>query len=119
MMKVIFIVQGEGRGHMTQAITMGEMLRENGHEVVEVLVGSSKTRQLPDFFLKHIGAEVKTFLSPNFLPKPDNKRVSVTHSLAYNLRMMPTYRRSIAFIRREIERSGADIAIRQWYSMWR
>lgn len=41
-MKVLFIVQGEGRGHLTQAITLEEILRRNGHEVVEVLVGKSK-----------------------------------------------------------------------------
>ena len=38
-MKFLFIVQGEGRGHFTQAITLEEMLLRNGHEVVEVLVG--------------------------------------------------------------------------------
>ena len=36
-MKFLFIVQGEGRGHLTQAITLEEILRRNGHEVVEVL----------------------------------------------------------------------------------
>ena len=46
-MKVLFIVQGEGRGHLTQAITLEEILRRNGHEVVEVLVGKSNTRRLP------------------------------------------------------------------------
>ena len=34
-MKFLFIVQGEGRGHLTQAITLEEILRRNGHEVVE------------------------------------------------------------------------------------
>mgnify|MGYP006923434383 CR=1 FL=1 len=43
-MKFLFIVQGEGRGHFTQAITLEEMLLRNGHEVVEVLVGKSSTR---------------------------------------------------------------------------
>ena len=42
-MKVLFIVQGEGRGHLTQAITLEEILRRNGHEVVEVLVGKSNS----------------------------------------------------------------------------
>ena len=35
-MKFLFIVQGEGRGHLTQAITLEEILRRNGHEVVAV-----------------------------------------------------------------------------------
>ncbi len=46
-MKFLFIVQGEGRGHLTQAITLEEILRRNGHEVVEVLVGKSSSRRLP------------------------------------------------------------------------
>ena len=29
-MKFLFIVQGEGRGHFTQAITLEEMLLRNG-----------------------------------------------------------------------------------------
>ena len=33
-MKFLFIVQGEGRGHLTQAITLEEILRRNDHEVV-------------------------------------------------------------------------------------
>ena len=74
-MKVLFIVQGEGRGHLTQAITLEEILRRNGHEVVEVLVGKSNTRRLPGFFNRSIQAPVKRFLSPNFLPTPANKRV--------------------------------------------
>ena len=36
-MKFLFIVQGEGRGHLTQAITLEEILRRNGHEVVEIV----------------------------------------------------------------------------------
>ena len=55
-MKVLFIVQGEGRGHLTQAITLEEILRRNGHEVVEVLVGKSNTRRLPGFFNRSIQA---------------------------------------------------------------
>ena len=68
-MKVLFIVQGEGRGHLTQAITLEEILRRNGHEVVEVLVGKSNTRRLPGFFNRSIQVPVKRFLSPNFLPR--------------------------------------------------
>lgn len=44
-MKFLFIVQGEGRGHLTQAITLEEMLLRNGHEVVEV---QSPNQKIPD-----------------------------------------------------------------------
>ena len=110
-MKVVFVVQGEGRGHLTQAITMKELLCRNGHEVTKVLVGRSKSRCLPDFFRRSIGTEVKTFDSPNFMPKPDNKRSSVRHSLAYNIRMLPQYMKIVCFIADEIECSGADLVV--------
>ena len=88
-MKFLFIVQGEGRGHLTQAITLEEILRRNGHEVVEVLVGKSSSRRLPGFFNRNINAPVKRFVSPNFLPTPANKRVSLMRSVAYNLVKLP------------------------------
>lgn len=48
-MKILFIVQGEGRGHLTQAISMEKLLRSNGHEVVEVLVGKVNPDDFQDF----------------------------------------------------------------------
>lgn len=110
-MKVLFIVQGEGRGHLTQAISMEELLRSNGHEVVEVLVGKSNSRRLPGFFNRSIQAPVKRFVSPNFLPTPANKRVSLSRSVAYNLLKVPAYFRSMRYIHRRIEASGADLVI--------
>ena len=110
-MKFLFIVQGEGRGHLTQAITLEEILRRNGHEVVEVLVGKSSSRRLPGFFNRNIHAPVKRFVSPNFLPTPANKRVSLMRSVAYNLVKLPVYINSINYIRQRIEDSGADRVI--------
>lgn len=65
-MKFLFIVQGEGSGHLTQAITLEEMLLRNGHEVVEVLVGESSLRTLPGFFNRSIHAPVKPFCQSEF-----------------------------------------------------
>ena len=110
-MKFLFIVQGEGRGHLTQAITLEEILRSNGHEVVEVLVGKSNSRRLPGFFNRSIHAPVKRFVSPNFLPTPSNKRVKLARSVAYNLMKLPTYINSMNYIHRRIEASGADMVI--------
>lgn len=89
--KVLFVVQGEGRGHLTQAIAMEDLLRRNGHEVVEVLVGKSNSCSLPGFFNRNIKAPIKRFLSPNFLPTPANKRVCLFRSVAYNVTLIPTY----------------------------
>ncbi|MDR0541742.1 MAG: glycosyltransferase, partial [Dysgonamonadaceae bacterium] len=67
-MKFLFVVQGEGRGHLTQAITLRNMLAKNGHEVVSVLVGKNNLRELPAFFFENIQAPVFRFDSPNFAP---------------------------------------------------
>lgn len=67
-MKVLFVVQGEGRGHLTQALTLEKMLTDNGHSVVGILVGKSCARELPEFFIDRAQAPIQSFLSPNFLP---------------------------------------------------
>lgn len=110
-MRFLFIVQGEGRGHLTQAITMESMLRRAGHEVVEVLVGKSESRRLPGFFNRSIHAPVRQFVSPNFLPTHKNQRVSLTRSVVYNLCKLPVYAESIRFIHRRICETGADMVI--------
>ena len=110
-MKFLFIVQGEGRGHLTQALTLEEMLRRNGHEVVEVLVGKSSSRTLPGFFNRNIQAPVKRFLSPDFLPSADNKRADLGKSVLYNLIRVPEYFRSMFYINQRIRETGADVVI--------
>ena len=110
-MKVLFIVQGEGRGHMTQALTLADALRNNGHEIVGVLVGKSKSRSLPQFFKDGIKAPVEQFESPNFLPTPANKRSKITRSVAYNVCRLHRYASSILFINRRIKQSGADLVV--------
>ena len=91
IMKVLFIAQGEGRGHLTQALTLEKMLRDHGHEVVEILVGKSKSREIPEFFLQKAKAPVYQFKSPNFLPSKDNKCIGLSRSVLYNLLKVPQY----------------------------
>ncbi len=64
-MRYIFVIQGEGRGHLTQAISLSQLLRQNGHEVVEVLVGRCSNREIPPFFTSKIGCPVVKFDSPS------------------------------------------------------
>ena len=110
-MKFLFIVQGEGRGHLTQAITLENVLLRSGHEVVEILVGKSESRRLPGFFTRSVHAPVKQFVSPNFLPTPANKRVNIPRSVLYNVVKVPEYLRSIHYINERIIKTGADMVI--------
>ena len=84
-MRYVFIVQGEGRGHLTQAISMERLLRENGHEVAAVLVGKSPARRLPAFFARTIQAPVEMFESFNFVPSASNRKASSLKTGLYNV----------------------------------
>lgn len=110
-MKVLFVVQGEGRGHLTQALTMEQMLKANGHEVVGLLIGKSKNREIPGFFYREAKAPVTTFDSPNFMPGKDNMHIGHLRSAVYNVIKAPSYLESIHKISHEIATSGADMVI--------
>ena len=64
-MKYLFIVQGEGRGHLTQSMTLEKILLDRGHEVVGIMVGKSRQRRVPDFFTDGVAAPVTYFESMN------------------------------------------------------
>lgn len=110
-MKYIFIVQGEGRGHLTQAITLEKLLRKNGHEVVEILVGKSKSRKIPEFFKRKTQAPIREFFSPNFIPSQKNKKANIPKSIVYNILNLGKYIKSMSFINKRIKESNADIVI--------
>ena len=110
-MRFLFIVQGEGRGHFTQALTMKELLHRRGDEVAGILVGKSESRQLPGFFVEKIGVPVWTFASPNFLPTAQNKRPGLVKSVCANVRKLPAFVRSMRMIHRKIEEIEPDMVI--------
>ena len=88
-MKFLFIVQGEGRGHLTQALALEEMLTHNGHEVVEVLVGRKSTRRLPGFFNRNIQAPVKRFISPYHPYIDDGETINPGAGILTRLSLIP------------------------------
>ncbi|MFT4224432.1 glycosyltransferase family protein [Dysgonomonas sp.] len=112
-MKYLFIVQGDGRGHMTQAIALSEMLRRNGHEVVEVLVGKSKTREIPEFFYRRIGAKCRVYDTPSFIFKKNQKHIHPLKTLIYNInpKRLKKYKKSIEMIDRRIKKTTPDVVV--------
>jgi uncharacterized protein (TIGR00661 family) len=110
-MKYLFVVQGEGRGHFTQALSLKNILERNGHEVVGVMVGASAKRKLPDFFTTKINTEIIQFQSPNFLPTPKGKGSFLLVSIIYNLLLLPVYINSLFTIRSTIKEKQPDVVI--------
>ena len=111
-MKYLFIVQGEGHGHLTQALALKEILTARGHEITEVLVGKSgKDQELPDFFARKIEAPVARFSSPGICLRADGKRGTLSHSIFRACRKLPDYLHSMHFLKQRIESSGADVVV--------
>ncbi|MEZ4903082.1 MAG: glycosyltransferase family protein [Spirosomataceae bacterium] len=109
MSKYLFIVQGEGRGHLTQAISLAQILQQNGHEVVQVLVGVGEGRQLPTFFTQQIQAPVQTFHSPHLMM--GKKGISFAKTIGYHLFRLWRYVRSVAKIKSIVRAQSPDVIV--------
>jgi uncharacterized protein (TIGR00661 family) len=110
-MKYMFVVQGEGRGHLTQAISMHEILKRNGDEVTEVLVGINEMLVLPSFFRERMKCPVSTFSSSCFLFSAKHKKSLFFRSIFYNLRKLPGYVKSMRFIKKRINENDVGLVI--------
>ena len=110
-MRYLFIIQGEGRGHLTQAITMEKMLLSRGHEVVRMLVGKSPSRTLPAFFTNGVKAPLAYFESVNFVTAASDKRPDALKTLLFNVAMSPRLIPSLSLIRNEIKESRPDVIV--------
>lgn len=109
--KYILAVQGEGRGHMTQAISMYDMLTEQGHTVCAVILGSSGSRDVPKFFFEKIKAPIIKLQSPNFVCDKDNKSINITKSIIHNVKKLKTFRGSLKMIDALMKEHQPDVVI--------
>jgi hypothetical protein len=110
-MKFLFVVQGEGREHCSQALAMEEMLLRNGHDVIEILVGKSSHKPLPGFFNRDVQSPVKWFLSPNLLPAPGKPWWYMSKKIFLSTLDIPEYIRSLRYIHQRILNSEADMVL--------
>ncbi len=110
-MNFFFIVQGEGRGHLTQAIALYNLLLKNGHVVCHVVVGKSERRALPDFFTNAIQAPIKQLESPNFVTDKEGKSVKLFKSIFTNLLRLPVFLKSIRQIDKLVKKHEPDAVI--------
>ncbi len=91
MARTLFIVQGEGRGHLSQSVALKEYLEEEGHTVVAVYLGSNPSREIPAYFREVFKDKLTLFSSPWFLRTPNKKGIYVGRTIIYNLVWSITY----------------------------
>lgn len=111
MARTLFIVQGAGRGHLSQSVALKEYLEGAGHSVEAVFAGSSSSLPLPDYYKAVFGDKLKQFSSPWFLRTPNKKGIYIFRTILFNLTRVLVYLKEVKRIRREIVRVGPDVVI--------
>ena len=109
MAKCVFIVQGEGRGHMSQSMALKEVLEEAGHTVEAVYVGRGLHNTVPNYFEHCFSDMLRRFHSPYFLRTPNRKGIYVGRTCLFNLLRTLTYFREIRRIGKEINALRPDV----------
>lgn len=109
-MKYLFIIQGEGRGHLTQAIALSEMLRKSNHEVVGALVGSANGK-IPVFFTEKFLFPSVAFASPYLVYCKKTKGLDIGKTLTKSILNLKTYISSLRKINTTINQLNPDVII--------
>jgi uncharacterized protein (TIGR00661 family) len=109
--RFLFIVQGEGRGHMTQALSLKAILADAGHEVCAMMVGKSERREIPAFFLEKAGCEVGYYDSPNFVADKKEKGISLPLSVWKGILNSSLYFDNIKKLHEKVANLKPDVII--------
>ncbi|MFA6994803.1 MAG: glycosyltransferase family protein [Patescibacteria group bacterium] len=109
-MKYLFFVQGEGRGHLTQALTLKEKLEKRGHTIVAIIVGS-KNNKLPSFFQEQINVPLFLMASPNFAVDKQGKGINILSTVLQTIWRSPLYLQSLKKIKKITTDLNPDVLI--------
>jgi len=110
-LKVFFNVQGEGRGHMTQAIALADMLRRAGHDVVGCEVGHGEGAIVPEFFQQKMGCTVTSHASPTIKLKTSARSIDVWNTTLSAGRLAGRYVKSVRSMEAAIKRKKPDVVV--------
>ena len=107
---VLFVVQGEGRGHMTQALALAQMLRGRGHRLAGAVVGASDRREIPAFFRDGLAARLHRVASPNFAAGADG-RIRLGRTALRALGQWDRYAGSVDALADVVEAGEPDVIV--------
>ena len=110
-LQCLFIVQGEGRGHLTQAFALRAMLRRAGHTVCSVLVGRGGDHEAPSFFRDKIDAPIEYFDSAHFVIDGESRSIRWLPTVVYNNRRWGRFRESFDQINTQIRQHQPDVIV--------
>ncbi len=107
----LFIIQGEGRGHLTQAMALESMLLRAGHRVCSAVVSKGATHEVPAYFEEHFQAPVTYVESAHFVVDPKSQRIDWPRTLAANSARWNQFSETFTVIGAELAREKPDVVI--------
>lgn len=110
-LNVLFNVQGEGRGHIMQAIALAEILRDAGHRVVGAQIGHGEGSFVPSFVQDRLNCPVQSHLSPALRVNNKTKEMDLWDTSISTLRLMPQYVASVEAINQSIVQKKPDVVV--------
>ena len=110
-LRITFALQGEGRGHMTQALALAHHLRKAGHRVDQVWVGLGPGWSIPKFFAEGIGAPITTFRGPTHSLNSERTGVSPAATARDILLGLPAFLSAARSRKREVTAANADVIV--------
>ncbi len=115
-MRVLFLVQGEGRGHLTQALSLAQILHMAGHEVVGAIVGVTANRTVPAFFSEKFTAPIIPVFSPGLVYNAGTNALEPVKTTIQALRTIRPFWRSLKQVRDQIDTLRPDLVV-NFYEM--
>ncbi|GAB4142346.1 MAG: glycosyltransferase family protein [Patescibacteria group bacterium] len=115
MRKIVFFVVTEGRGHMSQALAMADILEANGDEIVAVITDKNQ-RPIPEYFSKRFEGKIFSFSSPNLVYR-DSKKLSIFLTAKDIFKKLPTFFKNTKKIEKILEEKSPDLII-NFYSLF-
>ena len=109
--KFMFFVQGEGRGHLTQAIAMQDILMQEGHEISAVVIGMSPRREIPAYVYQRFICPIHRLDSPNFVTDKHNKGIKVGASILSVVANAGKFNKSIRLMHEWIGEIDPDVIL--------
>lgn len=110
-MRTLFIVQGEGRGHLTQAIALAQILQAGGHEVLGAWVDVAPERPLPSFFTEAFPAPITPIAGPLLVYNPETNALDWLTTVRGIVQHWRLFRQSMRQLRDSIEQHRPDVVV--------
>lgn len=115
-MRVLFLVQGEGRGHLTQAVSLEQILVMAGHEVIGALVSVTAERGVPAFFSETFASTITPVFSPGLVYNTGTNALQPVKTTLHALRHIRPFWRSLKQVEQHIAESRPDVVV-NFYEM--